>query len=112
QTQAEGASAAPVQVRELARDRRLFTEEVPDGHGGLAFSPDGRSLAALGCCDPGSTAVVWDAHTGEERYPITVPGHATTLAFAPSGGLLGIGTGDGHVVVLNARTGARVGAPI
>ena len=54
QTQAAGAADSRVQVLDLDSGTVLHTYAVPYGTGGLAFSPDGRELAALGCCSPGS----------------------------------------------------------
>ncbi len=112
QTKAPGSSASSVTVQPIAGGSAEFTARVQDGKGGLLFSPDGRSLAALGCCDPGSTVKVWDTGTWKERYPVALEGHATSIAFAPTGGLMAIGTEDGRVQLLNARTGANAGPPI
>src|SRR5262249_1381326 len=60
----------------------------------LAFSPDGKLLAA----DQGGTGVVlWDARTGEQRH--TLAGHGSfvsSVAFAPDGHTLA--TGSARVV--------------
>jgi WD40 repeat protein len=112
QTQADGGSSSRVEVRNLTSGKVLFRRAVSDGKGGLDFSPDGRRLVALGCCDPGSTIKVWAARSGRLLFSPRVEGHATSIAFAPDGRLLAAGTEDGKVVLWHADTGSRVGTPI
>ncbi|MDP9300848.1 MAG: AAA family ATPase [Actinomycetota bacterium] len=112
QTQAQDSSDSRVEVRNIASDEVLYRHVVRFGHRGLAFSPDGRQLAALGCCEPSSTIEVWDARSGAELFSPRVDAHATSIAFSPDGGLLGAGTEDGNVVLWNARDGTRLGSPI
>jgi hypothetical protein len=50
QTQAQQSSSSRVQVLPLAGHKPLWTHELQDGNGGVYFSPDGRYVAALGCC--------------------------------------------------------------
>jgi WD40 repeat protein len=72
------------------------------GGGGLAFSPDGERLAALGCCDGGSSIVVWDARAGRELVRPDQEREVSSIAFSPDGRLAG-GTRDGGVLLWNAR---------
>jgi WD40 repeat protein/class 3 adenylate cyclase/tRNA A-37 threonylcarbamoyl transferase component Bud32/energy-coupling factor transporter ATP-binding protein EcfA2 len=110
QTQAQDGSDSRVEVRDLASARVLFTRVVRHGHGGLYFSPNGRTLAALGCCDGGSTIEVWDARSGKPAFSPRVSGQATTFAFSPDGRVLGAGTADGKVALWDASNGERMGA--
>jgi WD40 repeat protein/class 3 adenylate cyclase len=105
-------SASTVEVRTMAGGRTVFTASVPNGKGGLEFSPDGRSLAALGCCEPGSTVEVWDTRTWTNRFRLAVGGQASSIAYSPDGRVLGVGTADGSVVLFDAGTGKQAGAPI
>jgi WD40 repeat protein/class 3 adenylate cyclase/energy-coupling factor transporter ATP-binding protein EcfA2 len=112
QTQAEGSSRSRVEVREISSNRKLYSRAVRNGYGGLYFSPDGRRLAALGCCQSGSTVVVWNARSGKEEFSPRVDGLARSIAFSPDSRLLGVGTEDGKVILLNATDGTRAGSTI
>jgi len=112
QTQAPGRSSSRVEVRDVASGNVLYRRTVPNGKGGLDFSPDGRKLAALGCCEPDSTVKVWAAPSGRELFSPRVDGHATAIAFSPDGRLLAAGTEDGKVVLWDAADGSPVGAPV
>jgi WD40 repeat protein len=112
QTEAGGSSDSRVEVRDVASGAVLYRHVVRFGHRGLEFRPDGRQLAALGCCERGSTIEVWDARSGAKLYSPKLEGHATAIAFSPDGRLLGAGTEDGSVVLLNADTGTQLGSPL
>ena len=77
----------------------------------MAFSPDGRELAAVGCCEPDSAVKVWDARQGRSysvRTSTAMPVHRVLA----DGRLLAAGTEDGKVVLWDARHGSKLGAPI
>jgi WD40 repeat protein len=107
QTAPPDGSSSFVEVRDFESGDVLFRKTVPNGKGGLEFSSDGRVLAALGCCEAGSTIEVWDARSGEELFSPRVEGDATSIAFSPDG-LLAAGTEDGAVVLWDARDGSVV----
>jgi len=111
QTQAHERQESRVQVLDVGSGRARFSRTVRNGHGGLEFSPDGRSLAALGCCEPGSTIAAWDARSGRQLFSPRVAGHATSIAFSPDG-RLGAGTADGALLRWDVRDGKQVGAPL
>jgi WD40 repeat protein len=78
----------------------------------VAFSPDGRRLAAAGlqAVGPKPVAVmVWDAHTGQDALPIPVPREIFAIAFSPDGQWLALGSGDGTVQLRDAGTGREIG---
>ena len=110
QTQARGARQAAVEVREAASGALRYRRTVPTGAGGLQFSPDGRRLAALGCCGAGAVIEAWAARTGRELFRRRVP--AESIAFSPDGRFLGVGTSDGNLVRYDAGTGRQSGPPI
>jgi WD40 repeat protein len=112
QTQAQGQSSSRVDVREVPSGRLAYRRSVSNGKGGLEFSRDGRMLAALGCCEPGSTIEVWSARSGKELFSPRVAGHATSIAFSPDSQLLAAGTEDGKVVLWDLAADSPAGAPV
>ena len=106
QTQTEQSPTARVQVRPVDGGKPLWTHELQDGAGGVVFSPDGREVAALGCCTSRSTVATWDARTGRELFETrSLTSHARTIAYLPDSRLLAVGTEDGQVLFWDARRG-------
>ena len=66
----------------------------------LAFSPDGRTLAA-GTGDDGGPALVelWGVRDGAVLRALALPSHVQSLAFSPDGSLLASGLADGTIRV-------------
>ena len=90
----------------------------------LAFSPDGRLVAAGG--DLGSTLVIWNRQTGQiiRHLPVpvtpackanplgaTCPGGAG-LEFSPDGGTLAAGQGANAALLWNLHTGIATKLPV
>jgi WD40 repeat protein/class 3 adenylate cyclase/tRNA A-37 threonylcarbamoyl transferase component Bud32/energy-coupling factor transporter ATP-binding protein EcfA2 len=114
QTRTAVSPRSRVEVRDVASNRVLYsrTVTIDRGRGGLFFSPDGRRLAVLACCRPGSPIEVWDARLGQRKLSVAVDGYAASLAFSPDGRRLAAGTNDGKVLLLGAQDGERRGPPI
>ncbi len=95
-----------VEVVQLPAGEVLQSHALQYGPSGVEFSPDGRELVSLGCCwtGSGSTLVAWDAHTGRQLFS-SGSLDAESFDFSPDSRLLGVGTGDGRFVALDARTG-------
>ncbi len=107
ETQGQNATNGTVQVRTLSGGRPLWTHSLPDGTGSLYFSPDGREVAAMGCCTSFSTVASWDVRSGRELFMRRLANHATTIAYEPNSSELAVGTEGGQVLFWNARTGAQ-----
>jgi WD40 repeat protein len=112
QTQGLADSDAKVEVRDLSSEKLLYSHRVRYGAGGVYFSPDGRALAALGCCEPDSSIVVWNARSGAELFTPHADGKPNSIAFSPDSRLLGAGMEDGRVVFWDSRNGKQLGSPI
>jgi hypothetical protein len=75
----------------------------------LAFSPDGKSLAA-GAWYTGVLRV-WAADTGAERFAVSANENGIrALAFSPDGKVLAAGGEDGHIRLFDTRTGKPLAA--
>jgi WD40 repeat protein len=96
----------------VATGKVLLNRVVPHGYAGLEFSRDGRELVSLGCCSSGSTLVAWDTRTGAELLRRSSGAVATSFDVTPDSRLIGVGTADGKVLLLDARTGNPDGTPI
>jgi WD40 repeat protein/class 3 adenylate cyclase/energy-coupling factor transporter ATP-binding protein EcfA2 len=112
QTQGQEDSDTKVEVRDLSSEKLLYSHRVPYGTGGVVFSADGRALAALGCCQPDSSIVVWNARSGAELFTPHADGKANSIAFSADGRILGTGMEDGRVVFWDSRNGKQLGSPI
>ena len=103
-----------VDLVQIATGKMLRSHTVPHGPSGVEFSRDGRELVALGCCwtGSGSTLVAWDTRTGRQLLSLGASVDANAFDLSPDSHLLGVGTGGGKVLLLDARTGKNLAAPI
>ena len=106
---AEGPSNH-VEVVRISTGAVLQTHSVPDFNSelnaGLEFSRDGRDLVALSCCEPGSPVVVWDVRSGRRLWNREGV-NASAMDITLDSRLLGLGTQDGKVLLLDLRTGRQ-----
>jgi WD40 repeat protein len=113
QTQTNNSPNAKVQVRSVTGGRPLWTHPLQDGTGGVYFSPDGREVAALGCCSTYSTVASWNARAGRELFSTRrLANHATAIAYSPDSRVLAVGTESGQVLFWNARSGVEEAPPL
>ena len=75
---------------------------VPLNVTGVAFSPDGRTLASWSepssCCAPNNTVTLWDVTSGQELGPLNgYTDYSGSLAFSPDGKLIGLLSGEGAI---------------
>jgi WD40 repeat protein len=90
----------------FGRGGRLVRILPGRGIAAIAYSPDGRTLAAASA--DGSTTL-WNARTGRRLRTLRdTGGPVAALAFAPDGALLATAGQDGAVRVWTAATGARL----
>ncbi|HJU17059.1 MAG TPA: TIR domain-containing protein [Stellaceae bacterium] len=75
------------------------------GPAALAFSADGKRLAAGG---KDRAVSIWDLDSGSKTPALRLTGHTdqiVSLAFSPDGGMLASGSWDNHVKTWDVRTG-------
>ncbi len=100
-----------IDVWDLPAGRKVQSVRCSDGDrvAVLAFSPDGKSLAA-GAWYTGVLRV-WAADTGAERFAVSANENGIrALAFSPDGKVLAAGGEDGHVRLFAAKTGKPLAA--
>lgn len=107
------ASADSVTLWDAQTGRKQLT--CRDRHGNMlaiAFSPDGRRVAAVGghlAVNPNREVKVWNAQTGEEIF--SLPGHVGglhTVTFSPDGRRLASAGMDQTVKLWDAATGQEL----
>jgi WD40 repeat protein len=90
-------------VWEVATGRRLYQIERVSG-GGVAFSPDGATLATA---DDTTQLCLWDARTGKKRPFSSAKYIASELSFSPDGARLAVFT-DTALACLDVATGREL----
>jgi WD40 repeat protein len=103
---ASGDSSSAIELFDVASGRltHRIVEKGRSFHG-LAFSPDGRTLAAGSTTDYVS---LWDVGNGTLIRKLAGAGIAYAVAFNPAGTMIAAGGGDGVVGLWDAATGSRL----
>src|SRR5216683_1997380 len=70
----------------------------------VAFSPDGRMLAAG---DTGGDVGLWDTASSRRTATLTAGNPVYTVAFSPDGRTLAVGGSGGHVSLWDTASGRR-----
>jgi RNA polymerase sigma factor (sigma-70 family) len=93
-----------VRVLEVLTGRTLHDLAGPEARG-LAFAPDGQSLAAAGA---EGSVLVWDLATGKKRWQVKAQKFAQVVVFAPDGKSVASVGGDGTIRLWDAATGKEL----
>ena len=113
QTQSTTSSTSHVAIVRLASGRVVMTFTVPQGSGGLEFTPDGRELIALGCCvDTSDRCGPSTSRTRRVLFERSFTGSYPTAAVNPRSGMIALGGEKGEVLFLDPRTGRAVRPPL
>jgi WD40 repeat protein len=112
QIQAATGQSSLVEVVRINDGEVLQRYTVAHGGGGLDFTPDGGELVALGCCSSGSSVIGWSTRTGARLFDRTAGGLAEAIGISPDSHTLAVGTEQGAVLFLDARTGRQTQPPI
>ena len=107
QTQAANSPDAHVEMANFATGKLLMDRVVAHGFAGVEFTRDGRELVAAGCCTSGSALFAWDTRTGAQLFTRSAGLQASAIDVAPDSRLIAVGTGDGKVLFLDARSGRQ-----
>jgi WD40 repeat protein len=105
QTQGTQSTDSHLQLVRIATGAVVAEHVVEDGSAGAAFTPDGREVVALGCCQPSSSLAGWNVRTGRLMFRRTLADDGDALAITADGRLIGVGTQDGKVLFLHPRDG-------
>jgi WD40 repeat protein len=100
-----GVSRNDVKLWDAATGRELLTLAGHTGWAmGLAFNPDGKSLASTSL---DGTVKIWNLSPGNETVAVSGPvaGFGTRVAYNPNGQEFGTNGGDGTGTFWNAETG-------
>jgi WD40 repeat protein len=114
----DGNRDGTVQLWDITTQTKIGAPITIPGGGivGVAFSPDGKTLAMTGDDSRGGAVWLWDiASRAQIGAPITIPSSddgVDGIAFSPDGKTLATADGDGTLRLWDITTRAQFGAPI
>lgn len=88
---ASGSADRTVKVWEIQTGKNIRTFEVPGEVYAVAFSPNGRTIAASSFLDDESSLFLWDRESGKEERKLYHPGGSWSMHFSPDGRFLASG---------------------
>ena len=114
QTEAAEQPDTRVELVQIATGKLLQSHIIRHGPAGVEFTHDGRELIAFGCCwtGSGSTLTAWDTRSGRRLFSHGDSFNAAAFDLAPDSGVLGVGSQDGKVLLLDPRSGREIAPPI
>ncbi len=99
----DAPAGASIQLRDAATGSSTVAfASLTDAAEDLAFSPDGKTLAASFY---DGTVRTWTVADGQGQQTLTLPAAAFGLAFSPNGKLLAVGLHNGTVQLLASDSG-------
>ena len=106
---ASGSADRTVKVWETHSGKNIRTFEVPGLVYAVAFSPNGRTIAASSFLDDESSIFLWDRETGKEERKLNHPGGSWSIHFSPDGHfLVSGGYNDGKVMIWDLQSGEPI----
>jgi WD40 repeat protein len=97
--------ATKVRVWDVGTGKELLAAWPNESAVAVAFSPDGKWLAAAG-----SAVEIWDVNSQRSLHRIDAVSDVLCLAFSPDGKIIATGGNSSDITLWNAATGAKAGA--
>ncbi|MDH5699229.1 MAG: WD40 repeat domain-containing protein [Nitrospirota bacterium] len=106
---ASGSADRTVKVWEIQTGKNIRTFEVPGLVYAVAFSPNGRTIAASSFLDDESSIFLWDRESGKEERKLYHPGGSWSIHFSPDGHFLASGGyTDEKVMIWDLQSGEPI----
>ena len=102
---AVGAQAPELKIFDVKtrKEQASLSNPIPlHAHGiiGIAYAPDGRTIASIGNWGEKYSLLVWEISKAKASYELPIPGPIRRVAFAADGRHLAIANGNGTIYIL------------